>query len=338
MKIMTVRLLSLSSVLLLVACKSRDFNSDLRGRTDNPDRPADTCLETLNKNAPYTPETLNQQLTAAFNQAALSKTLTTEHFRDLLFSEEAELAGRGQLKNNLLLGDSCSLIRAINESMSKPSYFYWLTGNGRTTFGGMTMYKGDIYAEGFYRNRGAGVENAFAKRRVYDTKELFSLQPWFEWSPQTKKFSARLGSPAARLFQHIIEEQGTTAITLHRGTNVKYADKATALASRNSFSFGPNLGGIFSTPSFEVAKGWAGPVVLSARMTPKQLSEAATLRKPEIGDVPTVYAGVEFGYVEIAFVYSPGDKNNLFFDNIIGKCTVAEKAQPADANFAAACK
>lgn len=326
-----------AAVVLLLACKARDFNSDLRGKVDNPDARQTPCLETLQRNAPYTPEVLNQQLTAALNQAATSKFFEAENFRDLLFSSEVEVAARGALKAELFLGDNCSLIRAINESRTKPSHFYWLTGNGRTSFGGMALYKGDIYAEGFYRNRQSGVDGSLFTRKKYGLDELMNKQPWFEWSPQTKKFTPRLGSPGARLVSHIAADQGTDAVTLYRGTNVKFADKLTALATLNSFAFGNNFGGIFSTPSYDAAKGWANPVVLKSRLSPKSLSDAMAAQKPNSPKSPLVYAGVEFGYVEVAFLYTPGDKSNLFFDNVVSKCIVQDKSQGGDAAFASPC-
>lgn len=320
------------------ACKSRDFNTELRGKIDNPDGRQSPCLETLNPKAPYTPEVLIQQLTAAMNQAALSKTFESENYRDFLFSDDVGSVTRASLKSEVLNGDACSLVRSINESMTKPSHFYWLTGNGRTSFGGMALYKGDVFAEGFYRNRAAGVEGSLFARKKYSQEELLNRQPWLEWSPQSKKFTARLGSPASRIINHIADEQGANALTLHRGTNTKFADKSTALATLNSFLFGNNKGGIFSTPSYTDAKGWANPVVLSSRVNPKTLMEAASPQRADNQKSPAVYVGIEFGYVEIAFLYEPGDKSNLFFDNIVSKCVVSDRAQGTDANFAAACK
>jgi hypothetical protein len=322
----------------IFGCKTRDFNTELRGKADSPDGRQTPCLETLQKNAPYTPELLNQQLTAALNQAATSKIFESENFRDLLFASEVDLAARGALRSELFLGDHCSLIRAINESMTKPSHFYWLTGNGRSSFGGMALYKGDIFAEGFYRNRSSGVEGGLFARKKYDLEELMSQQPWFEWNPQAKKFTPRLGSPGTRLVSHISIEQGANALTLYRGTNVKYAEKPAALATMNSFAFGNKFGGIFSTPSYDAAKGWSNPVVLTSRINPKNLIESFAPAKADINRQGQVYTGVEFGYVEIAFLYAPGDKSNLFFDNVVGKCVNTEKAQGSDSAFASPCK
>ncbi|MEN9529585.1 MAG: hypothetical protein RI932_1458 [Pseudomonadota bacterium] len=330
--------LTIVAAVSLLGCKSRDFNSDLRGKIDNPDGRQTPCHETLQRNAPYTPELLTQQLTAALNQAATSKVFEPENFRDLLFSSEVDLAARGALKSELFLGDHCNLIRAINKSLTEPSHFYWLTGNGRTSFGGMALYKGDVFAEGFYRNRASGVEGSLFERKKYELEELMNKQPWFEWNAQTKKFSPRLGSPGARLVAHISADQGMNAVTLHRGTNVKYSDKMSALGTLNSFLFGKNLGGIFSTPDYDAAKGWSNPVVLSSRINPKTLLEALTPQKADSNKTATVYAGVEFDYVEVAFLYSAADKTNLFFDNVVSKCVVPEKAQGADSAYASSCK
>lgn len=324
--------------LFVMACKSREFNSDIRDDRNPSSSRSLPCHESLNPKAPYTPEVFFQQLTAAMNQAATSKTFEAENFRDLLFSSEAESASKGRLKLEDLQGDTCTLVRAINESMSKPSHFYWLTGNGRQSYGGMVLYKGDIFAEGFYRNRSIGVDGMLFRRRAYTQEELFLKQPWFEWNSQNKKFSAKVGNPAERILSHVAKEQGGASLTLHRGTAVKYADKATALATLNSFPFGKMAGGIFSTPSFENAKSWASPVVLSARFQLNQLTGSTLQVSSPNGRLPALYVGIEFNYVEVAFLYAPGDKSNLFFDNVVSKCVVSDKAQGTDASFAPPCK
>ena len=329
---------SILTLALAVGCKSRDFNGELRGKISNPDAKQSPCHEIINPKAPYTPEIFVEQLTSAMNQAAAGKIFEKENFRDMLFADDIESAARGTLKQDILRGDSCSLVRAINESMSKPSHFYWLTGNGRTSSGGLAIYKGDVFAEGFYRNRAAGVEGSLFPRRRYNQEELLGRQPWFEWNSQSKKFSPRLGSPATRILTHISSEQGSNAFTLYRGTNSKYTDKGAALATLNSFPFGVNTGGIFSTSSYEKAKGWANPVLLTSRINPKILQDAFTSQKMENRKTAPVYVGIEFDYVEIAFLYSPGDQENIFFDNVTSKCVVSEKAQGSEASLAASCR
>ena len=329
----------LTSVYLFsMSCKSRDFNSDLRGKVEPSLSKPQACHESLNPNAPYTPETLIQQLTLAMNHAASSKTFETENFKDLLFASDVESASKATLKNDAIQGDMCSLARAINESASKPSHFYWLTGNGRTVFGGMALFKGDVYAEGFYRNRSSGVDTALFPRKSYTQEELFLKQPWFEWNSGSKNFVAKLGYPAERILTHLKREQGGSSLTLYRGTNVKFADKATALATLNSFPFGTSHGGIFSTPSFEKAMGWASPVVLTSRIELDQLFGGTATSQTQNGTKPAVYVGIEFDYVEVAFLYAPGDKNNLFFDNITSKCVVSEKAKGTETSYAPPCK
>jgi hypothetical protein len=328
----------LATLALLSSCKSRDFNTALRSRIDNPDAKQSPCHEIINPKAPYTPEILIEQLTSALNQSATSKTFEKENFRDLLFADDVETAAKGKLNPEILSGNSCTLVRAINESMNKPAHFYWLTGNGRTSSGGMAIYKGDVFAEGFYRNRSVGVDGSLYPRKRYSQEELLGRQPWFEWSPQSKKFAARLGSPATRLMAHISSEQGSNALTLHRGTNTKYADKVAALATLNSFLFSSNTGGIFSTPSYEKAKGWANPVVLTSRINPKILLDAFTQQKSDNQKTAAAYVGIEFDYVEFAFLYSPGDTKNIFFDNVTNKCVVSDKAQGSDASFAKSCQ
>lgn len=161
-------------------------------------------------------------------------------------------------------------------------------------------------------------------------------QPWLEWNNDTRTFTAHVGSPAARIARAIQEDQGGKAITLHRGTNTAFSTKEKALATTNSFRFG-ELGGIFTTPSYEAAKDWATPVVLSAEIDPADFLKSATVANPDKGGVPSIYVGIEFGYPEIAFLYAAGDDSNLFFNSITAKC-VTDKAQGADKNFAPPCK
>jgi hypothetical protein len=328
---------SIGTLVLILGCKARDFNTDLRGTIVDPDAKQSPCHEIINPKAPYTPEILVEQLTSALNQAATSNTFEKENFRDFLFADDVETAAKGRLKKDILGGNSCALVRAINESMNKPSHFYWLTGNGRTSYGGMAIYKGDVFAEGFYRNRSTGVVGPFSRKR-YSQEELLDRQPWFEWSAQSKKFAARIGSPATRLMTHISSEQGSNAFTLYRGTNSKYSDKVAALATLNSFLFSSNTGGIFSTPSYEKAKGWANPVVLTSRINPKILLDAFAQQKSDNQKTAAAYVGIEFDYVEFAFLYSPGDTKNIFFDNVTNKCVVSDKAQGSDASFATSCQ
>lgn len=317
-------------VLVFSGCHPRRFNSDPRAKVESPNGELSQCHETLNPNAPYTPAILIRELTAALNQAALNKTFETENFRDLLFADDATVAASGNLKPEILEGDSCSLVRAINESLKKPSHFYWLTGNGRTSFGGMALYRGDVFAEGFYRNRSSGVDGSLFARKKYGKEELLERQPWFEWSAQSKQFIPKLESPAPRIFSHLIQNQNSEQLTLYRGTNTKFADKRTALATLNTFMFGTDFGGLFTTPSRSAAKGWASPVLLTTRISPKSLIAPSEKSSP-------VYVGVEFGYVEIAFLYKAGDTSNLLFDNLIDTCIVREKAQANDLNFAHEC-
>jgi hypothetical protein len=278
------------------------------------------------------------KLAAAFNDAASSGTFETENFRDFLYSNDVKTASKGTLRWESFAGDECNLIRTINESLKNPVYFFWLTGDGLNSFGGMSLYKGDVFAEGFYYNRSRGVEGNLFPRRAYNLSELQNKQPWFEWDSSTKKFSARLGSPAQRILGHIKNDQGRESVTLYRGTDTTFSNKASALASLNSFTFGNSLGGIFTTPSYETAKGWASPVVLTSIINLKDIySSMMSVPKSSI-KTPGVYVGIEFGYVEIAFLYSAGDENNLFFDNLRAKCVVLEKAKGADSAFAPPCK
>jgi hypothetical protein len=323
--------------LTLFACKPRNFGETKSITVMNPDDPGfSACNETLRKDAPYTTKEFGEKLTSALNSGAKTKIFSGENIRDFLFADNVAAAMSGTLTAESLHFNDCDMTRFINESLTKPSYFFVLTGNGSNTFGGMTLYKGDVFAEGFYRNRSSGVQEQLYPRRAYSATEIMTQQPWLEWNSSSRSFTPKVGSPAVRIAQHIQKEQGADFATFHRGTNVKYSDKAKALASLNNYPFG-NFGGIFTTPSFEAAKGWASPVVLSAKIDPSEFFKKITVASPERGNLPGVYIGIEYGYPEIAFLYAPGDKNNMFFDSITMKC-VTDKAQGADVGFAEKCK
>ncbi|MEY3902588.1 MAG: hypothetical protein RL189_1894 [Pseudomonadota bacterium] len=332
LRVVPATIIFASLLLATSACKPRNFSDNQSSPVVDPDTPQ-VCKFKLEKNAPYTTAEFKKKLAEAFNKAAKSGILKEENLRDFLFADEVAAALKGQLTLTI---DDCALTRTINESVTKPSYFYWLTGNGRTTDGGMTLYKGAVYAEGFYRCRAAGVSGTIFPRRAYSLSELMTQQPWLEWNKETREFTAKIGSPAARIAQVILEEQTSSAITLHRGTNTTYSSKEKALATANNFRFG-EFGAIFTTPSYEAAKGWANPVVLTAKINPSDFIKSATKPNPDRGNVQSIYVGIEYGYPEIAFLYAAGDKNNLFFDSNTRKC-VTEKAKGADKKFAPPCK
>jgi hypothetical protein len=290
---------------------------------------------TLHKDAPYSVQEFRTALVAALNNAAQTKVYGEEPFRDMLFASDVTSVLNGTLNSDFLGSDDCSLIRHINESMTKPSFFFWLTGNGKQADGGMTLYKGDVFAEGFYRCRAAGVPQQIFARRKYNNTELMTQQPWLEWDRAARKFLPKIGNPATRVLQHLSREQGADFLTLHRGTDIFNSKKEDILA--NTTPFFEKYGAIFTTPSFDAAKTWANPVIVSAKLNPSAFLNAATVPNPSRGGIPAIYVGIEYDYIEIAFLFSPGDRNNLFMDSISAKC-VTEKANGADIKFAPRCK
>lgn len=113
------------------ACKQRTFSNNKSGGADDPDAPR-ICPFRLDKKAPYTTEEFKEKLVEAFHTAVKSGSLKEENLRDFLFADEVRATLNGKLEIAI---DDCALTRSINESLTKPSYFYWLTGNGRTTEG-----------------------------------------------------------------------------------------------------------------------------------------------------------------------------------------------------------
>ncbi len=282
------------------------------------------CGETLSHNAPYGPAAFK----AALERALRSKVLDAEALADFVFPEDIKKISDGSFSIGALSFEDCSLTRDINASLTKPVMLYGLTGNGKTYFGGMALYKGDIFVEGFYRNRISGVGEALYPRRKYSAREILTRQPWFEWTGKTKTFTTHTQGAALRLIRHLSVKQGPDAyVTLHRGTNEQYADAQTALSGINTFAF-DSYGGVFTTPDYHAAKNWASPVVLSSRIPMRELADAASQNDPAFDNMPSLYIGIEYTYVEAAFLYKAGATRNLFFDNIYGKCVVVDPDKP----------
>lgn len=289
----------------------------------NPDDPelSAPCAHALRPDAPYDAAGFK----AALDKALKSRALDAEALGDFFFKDDipAMLAGTFGVEG-LYLND-CAVTAAINKSLEQPSYFYMVSGGGHSSYGGMALYRGDIFAEGFYRNRQVGVEVGFAARRKYDNKELMTKQPWFEWDPAAQAFRPHAGGASQRIARHAAAGQGSSeALWLYRGTNEKYSYPENALPTVNNFAFDA-LGAIFTTPDYKAAKNWAGPVVLSSRIPLAALAAATGQDDPAIGGIPRLYVGIEFDYVEAAFAYKAGEKSNLFFDNLQGRCRVEGK-------------
>ncbi|MEI7529348.1 MAG: hypothetical protein WCK76_10430 [Elusimicrobiota bacterium] len=289
----------------------------------NPDDPALTapCAETLRPGAPYDAAGFK----AALDKALKSRALDAEALGDFFFKDDipAILAGKFGVEG-LYLND-CALTAAISKSMEKPVNFFMISGGGHSSYGGMVLYRGDIFAEGFYRNRQGGVEVSYAARRKYNNKELMTRQPWFEWDPAAKAFRPHAGGASQRIARHAAAAQGSADyLWLYRGTNEKYSYPENALPTVNTFAF-DGLGAVFTTPDYGAAKNWAGPVVLSSRIPLAGLAAATGQDDPGIGGIPRLYVGMEFDYVEAAFAYKAGEKNNLFIDNLQGRCRVEGK-------------
>lgn len=287
---------------------------------DDPELSA-SCGHTLRPDAPYDAAGFK----AALDKALKSGALDAEALGDFFFKDDIPAMLAGTFNVDGLYIDDCDLTAAINKSMEQPDYFYIVSGGGNSAYGGMALYRGDIFAEGFYRNRKAGVEAGLAARRKYSNKEMMARQPWFEWDPAAKAFKPRAGGASQRIARHAAAGQGSDDyLRLYRGTTEKYAYAENALASMNVFAF-DGFGAIFTTPDYRAATTWAGPVVLSSRLPLASLAAATGQADPAIGGIPRLYVGIEYDYVEAAFVYKAGEKSNLFFDNLQWRCRVEGK-------------
>ncbi|MFA6434219.1 MAG: hypothetical protein WCW52_05940 [Elusimicrobiales bacterium] len=298
-----------------------DNPDDNSPSVDNPDAETtiDTgCNEVLSAGAPYDAATFK----AALEKALQSKALDADALSNFLFKSDIEQIQDGSFDIGVMSFDDCNLTKAINMSLTKPAMLYPLTGNGTRYFGGLSLYNGDIYAEGFYRSRKDGVPGTLYPRRKYSAAELLTRQPWFEWDG--KAFTPHAQGASLQLIKRLSGSQGSVGyIDLYRGTREQYTDAGAALATINEFNFDSH-GGVFTTPDYSAARNWANPVVLSSRIPIRDLVDAALQNNPDLGNIPSLYIGIEYEYIEPVFLYNPGDKRNLFFDNINDRCVVRD--------------
>lgn len=323
---MTLQKFSLALVSTIVplalsaqGCKSRQFNDSAAKRIaiDNPDNRQ--CNDALDRDAPYDAKTLSKALAEGLN-AASKAGWKEEDFKDLLIDSDALSASKGQLQP--LYFDPCYTHAEINMSSRKPVVVQPLNAGGRMTFGGITLFKGHVFAEGFYRNRREGITSpSLFARSKYDVASLMTRQPFLAWDAKQKKFIPAMGKAPAVLADILMSQTGDPTLNLYRGTNVKYAQPKNALATLNNFPFGP-FGSLFTTNRYDAALNWSNPIVLKSTLNKRAFFDAATKADPAFGGVPSVYLGIEFDYVEIAFLYKPGTQSNLFFDNLKGICVV----------------
>lgn len=154
--------------------------------------------------------------------------------------------------------------------------------------GGMTFVGYDVFPEGYYRN------NNITNSSMMLEKFLFNA-PWFHWDQTNQRFIPKKDSSQERLLEYLWQSKSENSkIKLYRGSSglpsVRSLMSDTNPTETN-YSFQ-----LFMTPSLEAATGWASPLVSLSELTKAELKQL--MQK----SAPLVYMGIEFDYVEIAFL------------------------------------
>ena len=179
--------------------------------------------------------------------------------------------------------------------------------NGRTAWGGMALFRNDVFPEGFYRTRASSsVAPHSLDKAQYSGKDFALLfeQPYFRWNGQSHDF--HLGdkddNANTRLIDHLIAQSGPQ-VDLWRGTQAAYdsvdviltvGDDGRYRAGAMS-TFGDDFGSVMTTPDRTAAEGWASPALLRFSFAADELKAMAR--------EGLLYAGIEYEYLEIALLY-----------------------------------
>lgn len=131
-------------------------------------------------------------------------------------------------------------------------------------------------------------------------------QPWYRWQADSKTLERQSAGAAKRILGHLqAMNQGSELLTLYRGASQvpgKYSPAAADPYQRPLKE--ANL--IFATPSRSGALKFASPYLLSTKIPFKELY--ALLE----GNRPSLYVGVEFDYVELAFLVTKAPTSTWF--------------------------
>lgn len=156
--------------------------------------------------------------------------------------------------------------------------------------GGLVVFKGDVFPEGYYRSRAS----------FLSLKSLMSEAPWFEWNETTRKYTPKKSGSSEQILSSMFQLRGSgSTFTLYRGSGVE--DVIAPPLSRDPYRSGESEYQqvmYFSSPSLNTALVWSRPAVWSAEIPRQELLDAVRLTEP------VVYVGFEYAYPEIAFLNS----------------------------------
>lgn len=196
---------------------------------------------------------------------------------------------------------------------SKPKFFSMVTMNGRSSSGGMVHFRGDIFPEGFFRERTLSERAPVGCQKVQYVgarAPLLFEQPYFarEGEGYVFKLGDKQDNATRRLVDHLVADaQGP--IELWRGTSPAFDTAAEVLAVQDDgkigagsmSAFGEDFGSLMTTPNRSTAEGWAREAVVRLSFSADELNDLV--------EQGLLYAGIEYDYIEMALLYARDPKD-----------------------------
>lgn len=262
---------ALVAALSLTGCKKRLFNAGF-----DSERPAPVTSPEAFQNALFRSA---QKAQSVFSQDDLRSFFDDESIQALRGSSIEAFWASVQMNVPLVWG--------LQRSQVSPVYLS-RAGYGGIPRGGMILLGGDVFPEGFFRERASSLK----------LNHLMTGTPWFEWDRKNQAFVPRTQGGAERILNTIFDLRGSAGtITLYRGAGIEPV--LAPAPDRDPYKSGESEYEqvmYFSSPSLNTALMWARPAVWSSAIPRQELLDS--VRGPE----PVVYVGFEYSYPEIAFL------------------------------------
>lgn len=282
------------SCLTFLSCKHREYNSSAQRDSGvvSPDSP-----EAVEKpwvatgKAYYTISEFENAFHAAFIGAFKSHGYKVTSM--LPFTYEDSLQDGATLTptqfRKMFFPSDNALQSILDKSVEAPQTSF--KQSGRMPLGGFTLFRGDIYPEGFFREQ---------KEALPSLQALMTQKPWFMWDRASKRFVFRTDGMQEHLLGRLFElTPQSQTISLYRGgKDAEMASQPMSVASARNFKPG-EVPFVFTSPLERTGVMWAHPLVQRSDILKTDLLRVAS------GANATVYIGIEYQYIEIAFLQAP---------------------------------
>jgi|GEM_PF-3921602 len=164
--------------------------------------------------------------------------------------------------------------KMMKQSFRRPMFF---VNKENDRVGGIAAYKGNIFAEGYYREQDATKEKPI--------RQMMRQQPWLEWNETTFSYIVKRGNPVRTLLAPWTKNG---KVTIYRGLSKD--DLASVLEAQRTGRLEDLFvlrDCMFFTPDENVMQKWA----VEGVYLETTLNEA---------DFDLAYGGIEHNYVELA--------------------------------------